>query len=412
MRSHYSYSSLDTFRVCPRRFKYAYVDRVSVPKRVTADTYLGQAVHRTLKTLYTLGADGIVMPLDDAVKAYLAEWDKLDRRVIKVASEYYTVDDYIRIGRELLSRHYQRYQPFDHGTLLGAEMHLRFQLPQTPFKFTCYIDRLWKRDDGIVEICDYKTGQSFYQSGDPKFFGQMGLYQLAVQANYPQYQAIELAQYFLRKDEIVSCRLDPDQLQELIEMLRLAVVETIEATQRDDFPAREGNHCAYCDYVQICPAKIHRRMLDDEPTDDRVDDLSAKEIKQLADEYLAKYIQSSEVKGELDGLKARLIEIARRYDVSKFEGTLGRVSVSLRTALEFVTKTRDARAFAELNALGRELGLDGYFVIDSRKLMSDVYLKERLPAEQLEKLSKYVSEADRSRVTSKLRHEPDTDKEE
>ena len=200
MLSTYSYSSLDTYRVCPRKFKYTYIEKVSTVPKITADTYLGTVVHRVLKELYTLGADGILMPKEDAVKQYIGLWEKLNRKVISVTSEYYTVDDYIRIGQEMLIRHYDRYQPFNQGTLLGAEMHIAFQLEGTPFKFKSYIDRLWKREDGTVEICDYKTGQSLTQPGEPRFFYQMGLYQLAVQANFSDIENVELAQYFLRKD--------------------------------------------------------------------------------------------------------------------------------------------------------------------------------------------------------------------
>ncbi|UCC45017.1 MAG: PD-(D/E)XK nuclease family protein, partial [Candidatus Zixiibacteriota bacterium] len=158
MLSSYSYSALDTYQSCPRRFKFAYVDRVKVVKTVTADTYLGTAVHRILKKVYALGADGILLPLEDALEEYHQEWQKLDRKALSVTSNYHTVDDYIRIGREILSRHYERYRPFNQGTLLGTEINLNFVLEGTPFKFRSIIDRLWKRDDGTVEICDYKTG--------------------------------------------------------------------------------------------------------------------------------------------------------------------------------------------------------------------------------------------------------------
>ena len=404
MLSSYSFSSLDTYRVCPRKFKYAYIEKVSVPPRITADTYLGNAVHRVLRTLYTLGADGILMLLDDAIEAYLAEWQKLEPDSITVASDYYTVDDYIRIGKEMLIRHYEHYQPFNQGTLLGAELHLTFQLTGTPFKFKSYIDRLWKREDGTVEICDYKTGQSTILPHDRRFFYQMGLYQLAVQANFPQHESIDLAQYLLRKDEIVSRRLRPDELDVLAEQLRLDISDTLESTRKDDFPAKEGNHCTYCSYHHLCPAKIHRRMLEGEERSGTAE-LTGQELKELADRYLKVYAESKRLGTELDGLKEQLLKVAGDHDLSRFDGDLGKVTVSMSRKDEFISRTRDQMAFAQLSALCRKLELDEYFALDARSLMKEVYQKKRLPDDVLNQLREFVIEVERSRVAAKLNAE-------
>lgn len=410
MLSSYSYSALEAYRACPRKFKYTYVDRVAVIKTVTADTYLGTAVHRTLKKLYTLGADGIVMPEDAVLSEYQQEWEKLDRKALSVTSDYYTVDDYIRIGREILSGHYRRYQPFNQGTLLGAELYLDFTLEGTPFKFRSIIDRLWKRDDGTVEICDYKTGQALTRPDDPRFLYQMGLYQLAVQANYSQFDSIELAQYFLRKDEVIRRHLKAADLDELKEQIRGDVIETIEATRLDDFPALEGTHCTWCNFQHICPAKIHGRLLEDEESDG-LQRVSPEQLKELADRFLAVQADNKRTGLELEALKAKLIELAREHDIAKFEGDGGVVTVSIRKKEEFVTKTEDARAFAELSALCRQMGLEEYFVLDGRALMNGAYRKKRLSRDQEEELGKFVSARERTRVLGKPHQAIDDDDE-
>jgi hypothetical protein len=61
-------------------------------------------MHRVLRKLYRLGADDILMPEDDAVAEYHREWEKLDLTTLQVTSDYYTVDDYIRIGEKRPSR--------------------------------------------------------------------------------------------------------------------------------------------------------------------------------------------------------------------------------------------------------------------------------------------------------------------
>lgn len=414
MLSGYSFSSLDTFHVCPCKFKYAYVDRVRVVPVVMADTYLGSAVHRVLKLLYELGADGVLMSRDDAVKVYLEQWEKLDRDQITVESEYYTVDDFIRIGQEMLERHWERFKPFNQGTLLGAELNLTFQLPGTPFNFKCYIDRLWRREDGTVEICDYKTGQHLAQPSDRRFFYQMGIYQLAVQTHYPQFREIEVAQYYLRRDTIVSHRLRPDELDQLSEQLRLAVVETIQASRSDNFPPREGNHCSYCAFQLMCPAKAHRRLLDQEEEAENQGRDSAQTLKEMTDEFLSKYAEEKRVSAEVVGLREKLLEAARRHGMSRLDGDLGKVSVSFARGKEFVTKTNDESAFAELSSLARRLGLEEYFKLDTRSLMKEVYSKQRLGEAQLKLLEEFMVERERTRVTPRLKAgaDPETEEEE
>jgi len=368
-----------------------------------ADTYLGSAVHRVLKLLYELGADGILLSRDDAVREYLKQWEKLDERQIEVRSEYYTIDDYIRIGEEMLQRHWERFKPFNQGTLLGAELNLTFPLPGTPFRFKCYIDRLWRREDGTVEICDYKTGQKLAQPSDRRFFYQMGIYQLAVQTHYPQFSDIEVAQYYLRRDAVVSHRLRPDELDELKEQLRLGIMETIHAARNDDFPAREGNHCVYCSFQQLCPAKAHRRLLAQEESAENKGLDTAQTLKEIADEYLSKYVQQKRVSAELVGVRAKLVEAAKRHAMTRLDGDMGKVSVSITRGKEFVTKTGDEEGFAELSAVARQLGLEEYFKLDARSLLKEVYLKERLPEAELKRLEEFLIDIERERVTARLR---------
>jgi len=403
MLSGYSFSSLDTYHVCPRKFKYVYVDRVRAVPTVMADTYLGSAVHRVLRLLYELGADGILLSREDAVKEYLKQWEKLDRDQITVESEYYTVDDYIRIGQDMLVRHWERFKPFNKGTLLGAELNLTFQLPGTPFNFKCYVDRLWRREDDTVEICDYKTGQHLAQPSDRRFFYQMGIYQLAVQTHYPQCNEIEVAQYYLRRDTIVNHRLRPDELDLLNEQLRLAVVETIQASRNDNFPAREGNHCSYCGFQQMCPAKAHRHLLEQEESAENQGQDSAQTLKEITDEFLSKYAQEKRVSAELEGLREKLVEAAKRHGMSRLDGNLGKVTVSVSRGGEFVTKTSDGEAFAELSALARQLGLEEYFKLDTRSLLKEVYHKQRLPEDQLKRLEEFMVDRERERVTPRLK---------
>ncbi|HWR83784.1 MAG TPA: PD-(D/E)XK nuclease family protein [Candidatus Deferrimicrobium sp.] len=408
MLSRYSYSSLDSFRTCPRQFKFRYVEKVDVPRKVTADTFLGNVIHRTLARLYELGSDGVLLPQPEMLSFYRAQWESARQQHISLTDEYHTVDDFIRLGERLLSKHYERYQPFTQGTLLGTELRLTFTLDGTQYRFLAIVDRLWKREDGVVEICDYKTGRNLARPTDEDFRYQMGLYQLAVAQNYPQWKTIELAQYYLRMDEIVRHQLRPDELDELQENLRGAVLETIEAQRLDSFPTIEGRHCSYCDFFTLCPAKRHKLMIDAQRAGSaEATGSPAERAYALATRFLEIDQNSKLADAERTALRTEIIALAKEMNVTRLEGAGGRVQVTVSRKEEFVTKSDDARAFAELSKLAREFGLNEYFVLDGRGLMKEIIQKQRLNKEQLERLRKFAATKEHAVVTAKAKIEPD-----
>lgn len=397
----YSYSALDSYKSCPRKFKFQYIEKIRVPRRINAEALMGAIVHRSLRRLYTLGADGVLCPLDEIAAYYREQWNKIDKSTIEVASEYHGVDDYIRVGEELLKKHYEQYQPFDQGVLIGTEMNTTFTLPGTPFKFRAIIDRLWKRDDGVVEICDYKTGKTLLSANDRPFVYQMGIYQLAVQEKYPHFEKIEQVQYYLRHGEEIRRAISNDDIEMLTEELRAAVLETVEAAKNDNFPTQEGGHCHYCQFFDICPAKRHQKILDqaDEQADDKGD--IALQASKLVDQYIDADDRYKAAKNEKDAIKEELVRLAGELDLSKIVGREGEAKIRIANESKFVTRTEDEAAFAELTHIARELKMDDYFALDARSFYKDIYRNRRLSDDDLARLEPFIRLSQSSRVTTK-----------
>ena len=407
----YSHNSLSTFRDCPRKFKFQYIEKPDIPRKLTADTYLGTAVHRVLAQAYKVASNGALLPLEKALGDYMAEWEKPERKYISVVNENLTVDDYIENGRKMLVRYYDKHQPFNQGVLLGAEMYLRFTLPGTEFPFMAIVDRLWKDADGVVQIIDYKTGSRLPQGGrDPVFLNQMGLYRLGVAEKYPQFEEVELAQYFLKLDEVISYRPEPDQLDELAERLRGEILDILQAERLDNFPTQEGGHCTYCDYFGLCPAKRHKRILEQEEGAGGEEKNTMETASALAERYIELDARLKELKAEHQALKEDIITAAEELSLDKLYADSGEVTVKRSRSEKFITKSADPQAFAELSHLARSWQLDEHFELNTRTLMKDVYLKKRLEPERLEQLKGFVVESEEPRVT--IRKKRDTDEEE
>jgi len=408
MLSTYSNNSLGTYRDCPRQFKYRYIERIEVPRRLTADTYLGSAVHRVLADLYKTSANGVVLPLDEVLRSYDAEWEKPEKRQIEVPNERMTVDDYIENGRKMLELFYERCKPFSQGILLGVEMRLYFILPGSSYRMMGIVDKLWKRGDGVVEIVDYKTGSHLPQGGtDPKFSRQMGLYQLAVQEKYPQFGQIEQVQHFLKMDEIISYRMRPDELDELAERFRNDILDIHTATRLDDFPTIEGAQCRYCDFIERCPAKRHKLMVEAEEAAGEGEKATYRLAADKAEQFIELDEKLKRLKNEHEALKEDLRKLAEELGLDKFSAENGHVNVKITRAEKFVTKTLDADKHAELTHLAREWGLEDYFTLDTRALMREIYRKQRLEENRMTQLKEFVVEDTGCRVTVKRKLDED-----
>ncbi|MDX9858290.1 MAG: PD-(D/E)XK nuclease family protein [candidate division Zixibacteria bacterium] len=411
MLKRYSHSAIATFRTCPRQFKFKYIEKPDVARRVTADAYMGNAVHRALKQLYSAVGMGRVLPLEQVLAVYDAEWEKPEKRQITVVKESVTVDDYIATGRKMLTRYYTSNHPFDQGTTLATERTITFDLPGSTHRMTAIIDRLWRRPDGMIEICDYKTGDHLPQGPrDRVFFFQMGIYQLAVQQTWPDFRDIELVQYFLKMDEKITHRMSEEDLDVLQTELKNAIAETIHAERRDEFPTTEGGHCGYCEFFDLCPAKRHRLILEKESGEKEGSEVStAESAARLVERYLDVHERLREIKSEADALKVDLARAAGDLGVNKLVGGTGEVSVKVSRKEKFVTKTGDEQGWADFGAVVRQLHLDDYLVPDANGIYRDIYKKGLLPDEDLQKLAAFIIEKEEITVRAKLKNAEDED---
>jgi len=100
-----SYSALDTFRTCPRKYKYQEIDRIKVPK--SKEQFFGTLLHSTLKLVHT---PGILSPtLEQALDFYSKNWnaevfsDETEERAafaqgVSMLQDYYKKNDPARIN--------------------------------------------------------------------------------------------------------------------------------------------------------------------------------------------------------------------------------------------------------------------------------------------------------------------------
>lgn len=387
MARSYSNSRIQTFNTCPRQYKFQYIEKAAVEKPVSVEAFLGDAVHRALERLYSFKINGRLQTLDEMLKFYHEHWEGPDRDRIKVTRENLGVDDYIRVGVDALSRYYERYHPFDDGDVVALEKNIKFPLdPKGRFTINGKVDRISRRQNGIVEIIDYKTKaflptQQFLNDDD-----QMGLYQIGVRYLWPDFDRIELKQIFLRQGTEMKAVMDDEKLEEIRYRVYQKILEIERAAKDDNFPPKESGICDWCIYFELCPAKRHKLALDEE-IDVEFDVESGKE---LAQKYLELNEDKKRLESELRALREDIIRYCSEFDVTNIAAPGGSVKLSSSEADAFPTKTDSEEDYLAIAQLAREANLDECFQLDTNILYKEFFARERLPEELTEKLKKFL----------------------
>ncbi len=383
----YSYSKIGQFQNCPRQYKFNHIEKATVEKPVSVEMFLGSAVHRALEKLYKFKVNGRIQPEEEMLADYHKEWEGSDRDRIKVTKEYMGIDDFINTGAKALAKYYKMYHPFDEGEIIGLEKNASFPLDSANrFMMRAKLDKLVQRKDGVVEIVDYKTQARLPTQQDLDNNLQMGLYQHAVNFLWPQFDKIELKQIYLRQGIAMTTVMDQDKLDMLKQDSINLILEIEQAARDNDFPVKESALCDYCPYFELCPAKRHRRAIEDEASDV----LNPETGKELAEKYLLLNEEKKKIESELNALKEDIIGYCDKTDMVRLDSDSGFIKITSTEKDGFPTKTEDNKAFMRLSQIARAAGLDECFKLETNILFKELYAKEKLDENLTEQLSQFV----------------------
>lgn len=387
MASFYSYSRIITFDKCPRLYKFAHIEKAAVEKPVSVELYLGNAVHRALESLYKYKVRGRIQPEEELLKDYHKIWEGPDRDRIKVTRENMAVDDYIKVGEAALSKYYKMYHPFDDGEIIGLEKNINFPLDgENRFTIRAKLDKIIKRQDEVIEIVDYKTDSSLPSQQNLDENLQMGLYQMAVQYIWPQFENIELKQVFLRHGVAMSTSMPGDKIEEIRHIIKQKIIEIEHARIEDNFPPKESHLCDYCVYYGLCPAKRHRLALDEGAEEEFDPEFG----RNLADKYLELNEEKKKIDSEMRALKDDIVKFCEQMDITRLDSDRGNLKVITQETEEFPSKSRDEKTFTALSIIAHDAGLDECFKLDQNVLYKEFFRTEKLPLELMQILQKYL----------------------
>lgn len=209
-----SYSALETFRRCPLKFKFQYVDRIRTPK--SKEALFGTLLHSALKILHE---PGLIIPTEEEILKYIADnWDAsiysseqesaaAFLQAVKIMKDYYAKNypaDFNVVALET---------PFEAPVKAWNELHL----------ITGKIDRIDKTPDGLFEVIDYKTTKKMPSQESVEKDLQLSIYHLGLSRRWPsiiqEKRPVKVSLYYLKHGEKLSSIRTADNLEATEESL-------------------------------------------------------------------------------------------------------------------------------------------------------------------------------------------------
>ena len=261
-----SHSSVSTYRACPLRYGYRYVERR--PGEISPGQFaFGNAVHKAFETFGLArirvraehtpepGLDVLQAALDGKLARSGLSADEVEgarRRAVPVLSRF------LALEAETVAQPVAVELGFGVDVPLPGEGAANSAEPRVEsVRFVGYIDRVDRAPDGSTEIVDYKTGRSRTQAdvdGDPQLtayaFGcaRGGLRDPATGEVLPP--ASRLGLYFAESGALTwTTRTD-----EQIASFEAGLVETVGQIHAREFAARPAPwRCRWCEYRRECP---------------------------------------------------------------------------------------------------------------------------------------------------------------
>jgi putative RecB family exonuclease len=235
-----SFSRVDTYGNCPRKFRYAYVDKL--PGRPGPHLSFGTSIHAALEDFYDRKLPEC--PTEEQLLGFLYErWD---------GSGFVDLDRdeqlaFYRHAQDVLRRFHRRCAP---TYRLPAATEAWFELP-IGYEATVVgsIDRVDVDDDGRLHVIDYKTNRKVKDRQRVAGSLQLAIYALACRHLFGTLPATVSLDFVVAGVEVAVAVEDLD-----LEGARQQVLDTAAAVRADRYEPTPNPLCDWCDYRAICPA--------------------------------------------------------------------------------------------------------------------------------------------------------------
>jgi DNA helicase-2/ATP-dependent DNA helicase PcrA len=229
-----SASDIDTYRICPLKYKFARVFRI--PQEPTIHQRFGIVLHQVLERFHSSGGG----PMSSLMELFEASWRR---------SGFGESDDEKQFRERALGaleRYWRQDQESD-ARPVWFERSFAFRLG--PHLLRGRVDRVDRRPDGSYELIDYKTGKA-KTADELREDVQLSLYQMGARESWRLETSAQSYFYVLTGEKVPVAHSDEE-----LERVKTTVAGIAGGILKQDFePKPSPDVCRLCDYRIICPA--------------------------------------------------------------------------------------------------------------------------------------------------------------
>ena len=229
-----SASDIETYRLCPLKYKFARVFRI--PQEPSINQRFGILVHQVLERFHTGGGGS----LERLMELFEEGWRR---------SGFGEANDDLQF-RERAVAALRRYHELDlerSGEPVWFERSFAFRLG--PHLLRGRVDRVDRLPDGGYELIDYKTGKP-KTAGELREDVQLSLYQMGAREAWKLDTSAQSYYYVLENEKVPV-----EHSAEELERVQSTVATIADGILGQDFePTPSQPLCSFCDYRIICPA--------------------------------------------------------------------------------------------------------------------------------------------------------------
>ena len=229
-----SASDIETYRLCPLKYKFARVFRI--PQEPSINQRFGIVVHQVLERFHaTTGGS-----LEGLMALFEAAWRR---------SGFGDSNDDLQF-RERAVAALRRYWELDRvreSEPVSFERSFSFHIG--PHLLRGRVDRVDRLPDGRHELIDSKTGKAKTEQ-DLREDVQLSIYQMGARESWRLETSAQSYYYVLDNEKVPV-----EHSEEELDRVRAAVTEIADGIMSHQFEPRPSPElCAFCDYRIVCPA--------------------------------------------------------------------------------------------------------------------------------------------------------------
>ena len=229
-----SASDIDTYRICPLKYKFARVFRI--PQEPTIHQRFGIVLHQVLERFHGQGGGS----LSSLMELFEASWRR---------SGFGDSDDELQFRERAVAalESYWRSDRDSDSEAVWFERSFAFKIG--PHLLRGRVDRVDRHPDGTFELIDYKTGRAKTEQ-ELREDVQLSVYQMGARESWGIETSAQSYFYVLTGDRVPVKHSDEE-----LERVKATVSEIAGGILKQRFePTPSPEICRFCDYRIICPA--------------------------------------------------------------------------------------------------------------------------------------------------------------